>query len=143
MLTLAGCAGPLPPKQKIQPFPGADPTVSIAPVACNLLIDNAEFGYRARVRSLFQSFQDRLYGIPPDADWGRIEEHFQKQLTGKWEVVDSSPELERAYRSVTWRSDGWPARYLSVALLTRRGCLADLPFKLLIVSIPRGGQSLD
>lgn len=133
----------MPPRDKIQPFPGADPAVRIAPVECNVQIDNAEFDYRARVRSVVQEFQDRLYGIARDADWDRVRTHFEKQLTGSWSVVDTSPELEKAYRSVIWRSSGWPRRYLSIALLTRRGCLANLPFKLLIVSVPRGGRSFD
>lgn len=143
LLLLAGCGGPLPPQEKLEPFPGADPRVDIKPVACNVLIDNAQFEYRSRVRSQFQRFQERLYGIPLDADWDKIIAHYQKQLTGSWDVVDTSPAVEQAYRSVIWRSNGWPARYLSVALLTPRGCLSGLPFKVLIVSVPEGGQLLE
>lgn len=143
LLMLAGCGGPLPPQEKVQPFPGADPTVTIEPVACNTLIDNAQFDYRTRVRSQFKRFQERLYGIPLDADWDKITAHYQKQLTGNWEVVDTSPPVQQAYRSVIWRSSGSPARYLSVALLTQRGCLSELPFKLLLVSVPEGGQTLE
>ena len=137
LAALAGCSAPLPPKQTIQAFPDADPHVTIEPVACNVQIDQAQFALKERLKPQFGPARVslRLYAIPADAGWGRITRHYQHQLTGNW-TAEPGPEAQSAFQSITWRSDGWVPRYLSLALLAPRGCLGGLPYKLLFVAVP-------
>ena len=135
-LSLGGCGklAPQPPQKSPRPVAGAFfPTVDA--VGCNVQMDVAQIDTYAWFEPLFGKTSSRYYAVPLDMDWDRIQSHYRQQLPEDWALQKERRRRDSA--SVIWGHPGRPDRYLALTLLRREDCLAQLPYQLLLVAVPR------
>lgn len=136
-LSLGGCGklAPQPPQKSPRPVAGAFfPTIDA--VGCNVQMDVAQIDTYAWLEPLFGRTSSRYYAVPLDLGWDRIQFHYRQQLPEDW-TLQKAARRRYDQNSVIWGHPGRPDRYLALTLLRREDCLAQLPYQLLLVAVPR------
>lgn len=132
-LALGACDA-LPPNADIKSLPGSA-VLREELGACDPMVEGASFEIADLLGKNFGHVAFERYKLPRDASWAEIVDHYGRQLPKDWPIQHYA-EANALFRLKVWGNDGWPSRYLAVALLDPLSTCPNWPNAILIVAVP-------